>query len=52
MIGYDSMNISRFDDPSWYLPDDDRMTPEEEWDEICDEADRKIDEERERRSER
>ena len=46
MMGYDSMNISRFDDPSWYLPED-----EVEERDLLDLSDEAYDEERERRSE-
>lgn len=46
MMGYDSMNISRFDDPSWYLQDE-----EMEENDLLDLADEAYDEARERRSE-
>lgn len=46
MSGYTSTDISRFDDPSWYLPDE-----EMEERDLLDFADEAYDEARERRSE-
>lgn len=46
MSGYTSIDISRFDDPTWYLPDE-----EVEERDLLDMADEVCDEARERRSE-